>query len=54
MRAQGTREEALDYLLRAVELQASFAEYAQSDDDLASIRDDPAFPAGEVPDSPTP
>jgi quercetin dioxygenase-like cupin family protein len=35
---------ALDDLRRAVELQASFAEYAQSDDDLASIRDEPAFP----------
>ena len=40
----GRSEKALDYLRRAVALQASFAEYAQSDDDLASIRDDPAFP----------
>ena len=40
----GNSEKALDYLLRAVALQASFAEYAQSDDDLAAIRDDPAFP----------
>jgi tetratricopeptide (TPR) repeat protein len=35
---------ALDHLRRAVELQASFAEYAQKDEDLASIRDDPSFP----------
>lgn len=35
---------AQDYLRRAVELQASFAEFAQTDEDLASIRDDPAFP----------
>jgi tetratricopeptide (TPR) repeat protein len=41
----GRPEVALDHLRRAVELQASFAEYAGKDDDLASIRDDPAFPA---------
>ena len=39
---------ALDHLQRAIELQASFAEYAQTDDDLASLRDDPAFPAPQV------
>lgn len=43
----GRPEEALDHLERAVELQPSFAEtYARTDDDLASIRDDPRFPAG--------
>jgi tetratricopeptide (TPR) repeat protein len=40
----GRPEAALDSLRRAVELQASFAEYAQNDDDLASLRDDPGFP----------
>jgi hypothetical protein len=34
----------MDYLVKAVELQESFAEYAGKDDDLASIRDDPRFP----------
>ena len=42
----GHSKEALDYLRRAVELQESFLEYAQTDDDLASIRDDPTFPHG--------
>jgi tetratricopeptide (TPR) repeat protein len=42
----GRSEEALDHLERAVALRASFAEYLQGDDDLASIRDDPRFPAG--------
>lgn len=41
----GRPDEALSHLARAVELQESFAEYARSDDDLASIRDDPRFPA---------
>jgi quercetin dioxygenase-like cupin family protein len=40
----GRPEVALDHLARAVELQASFAGYAQTDDDLASIRDDARFP----------
>jgi quercetin dioxygenase-like cupin family protein len=40
----GRADEALEDLRRAVELQPSFAEYAQSDDDLASIRDDERFP----------
>jgi tetratricopeptide (TPR) repeat protein len=41
----GRPDEALDFLRRAIALQASFAEYAQSDDDLASIRDDERFPS---------
>ena len=41
----GRSKEALGYIQRAIELQDSFGEYAQADDDLASIRDDPAFPS---------
>jgi quercetin dioxygenase-like cupin family protein len=40
----GRSEVALDHLARAVELQASFAGFAQTDDDLVSIRDDARFP----------
>jgi quercetin dioxygenase-like cupin family protein len=40
----GRPEVALDHLARAVELQASFAGFAQTDEDLASIRDDARFP----------
>jgi tetratricopeptide (TPR) repeat protein len=40
----GRSDVALDHLRRAVDLDPRFAEYAQNDDDLASIRDDPAFP----------
>jgi tetratricopeptide (TPR) repeat protein len=40
----GRADEAIADLRRAVELQPSFARYAQADDDLASIRDDPGFP----------
>ena len=40
----GRSDVALDHLRRAVELDPRFAEYAQSDDDLAPIRDDPGFP----------
>ncbi len=43
----GRTEEALADLRRAVELQPTFAEYAQSDDDLASIRGDERFPRPE-------
>ncbi len=51
----GHPQEALDYLRRAVELQKSFLEYAQTDDDLASIRDDPAFPReGQSPSGTVP
>ena len=42
----GRPDVALEHLTRAIELQERFAEYAQSDDDLASLRDDPRFPAG--------
>jgi quercetin dioxygenase-like cupin family protein len=40
----GHSAEALEHIAKAVELQESFLEYAQTDEDLASIRDDPAFP----------
>jgi quercetin dioxygenase-like cupin family protein len=43
----GRPDVALDYLLKAVELQGSFADYAAKDDDFASIRDDPRFPASD-------
>ena len=36
---------ALAHLSQAVELSSPFAGYAQGDEDLASIRDDPGFPA---------
>lgn len=36
---------ALEHLQRAVEISEQFAEYAKTDEDLASIRDDPRFPA---------
>lgn len=36
---------ALAHLSQAVELSPQFAGYAQGDEDLASIRDDPGFPA---------
>jgi tetratricopeptide (TPR) repeat protein len=42
----GRAEDALGRLTRAVELRPAFAEYAQADDDLASLRDDPRFPDG--------
>ncbi len=40
----GRPGEALERLRQAVALEHRFLEYAQTDDDLASIRDDPAFP----------
>ena len=40
----GRTDVALDHLRRALELDPRFAEYAQTDGDLASIRDDPTFP----------
>lgn len=40
----GRADEALADLRRAVELRASLGEAAHADDDLASLRDDPAFP----------
>ena len=39
----GRSDVALDHLERAVELQASFAEFAPKDDDLASLREEPRF-----------
>ena len=44
----GRTDEALDRLTRAVELQATFAEYAQTDDDLVSIRGSERFPAAST------
>jgi tetratricopeptide (TPR) repeat protein len=41
----GEKDAALDHLAKAVALEDRFAEYAQDDDDLASLRDDPRFPA---------
>jgi tetratricopeptide (TPR) repeat protein len=40
----GESEKALDLLNEAVAKNESFREYAQTDEDLASIRDDPRFP----------
>lgn len=39
----GRSDVALEHLARAIALQESFAEYARTDDDLASIRDEPGF-----------
>jgi tetratricopeptide (TPR) repeat protein len=41
----GRPDVALEHLARAIELQGTFAEYAQSDEDLVSLREDPRFPA---------
>lgn len=41
----GETDAALEHLARAIEIEPRFAEYAQTDDDLASIRSDPRFPA---------
>ena len=43
----GRPEPALEHLKRSVALDARFGEYARSDDDLASLRDDPGFPRPE-------
>ena len=40
----GRRDEALEHLRRAFELEPRAREWAQTDSDLDSIRDDPAFP----------
>ena len=45
---QGRGEDALEHLRRSVELDARFAEYAQGDEDLESIREDPRFPKAET------
>ena len=41
----GRADKALEHLRRAAELEPRFAGYAQTDEDLASLRDDPGFPA---------
>jgi tetratricopeptide (TPR) repeat protein len=41
----GETDAALRHIARAVELHPPFAEHAQTDEDLASIRDDDRFPA---------
>jgi tetratricopeptide (TPR) repeat protein len=41
----GQREDALEHLRRAVELDPKIAQHARSDSDLESIRDDPRFAA---------
>jgi tetratricopeptide (TPR) repeat protein len=41
----GDRDAALEHLARAVELEPKCREWAQGDDDLASLRGDPRFPA---------
>lgn len=41
----GESDAALDHLAQAIAVSESFAELAEGDDDLASIRDDPRFPA---------
>lgn len=40
----GRPVDALDRLRQAVALEQRFLEYARSDEDLASVRDDPSFP----------
>ncbi len=40
----GHREDAIGHLLRAVELDPQYQEYAADDSDLDAIRDDPRFP----------
>jgi tetratricopeptide (TPR) repeat protein len=41
---QGRGDEALDHLREAVDAQPKYLEYARTDPDLDSIRDDPRFP----------
>ena len=41
----GDPEKAIAHLLEAVEIERDFARYAQEDEDLASLRADPRFPA---------
>ena len=47
----GRADDAREHLSRATELQPRFAEYAQTDADLASIRDEPGFPAPPASDA---
>jgi tetratricopeptide (TPR) repeat protein len=41
---QGRRDEALEHLRTALEAQPKYGDYAATDPDLESIRDDPRFP----------
>jgi tetratricopeptide (TPR) repeat protein len=41
----GRRDDALEHLRRAIELDAHYRDYARTDDDFASIRSDPEFEA---------
>ena len=41
----GEREEAIEHLVTAAATEERFADAAQTDEDLASLRDDPRFPA---------
>ena len=41
----GRREQALEHLARAVELEPRYAAHAADDADLEAVRDDPRFPA---------
>ena len=41
----GRTDDAIEHLLRAIELQPGFADNAAKDEDFASIRDDPRFPS---------
>jgi AraC-like ligand binding domain len=41
----GRREEAIEHLLRAVELDSTYRKYAADDPDLDAVRDDPRFPS---------
>ena len=41
----GKRDDALEHLARAVQLDEQLREYARSDEDFASLRDDPRFSA---------
>lgn len=45
----GRRDDALEHLAACVEIFPPFADNAQTDDDLASIRDDPRFPGPPRP-----
>ena len=42
----GERDAAIGHLVRSAALESRFANYAQTDDDLETIRDHPSFPAG--------
>lgn len=41
----GDRQEAIEYLRRALEMEPKIRDWMKEDDDLASLRDDPAFTA---------